>query len=81
MYENWGESLLGVYEDLWLKDSVRNNMVEDGIASLAVRKKISGDDATNDDQDAATFFKVYGTKQQIKLGHILKDHGLHPDTT
>ena len=79
VYENLGESLLGAYEDLWLKDSVRGNM-HDGIASEAVRKKISGDDATNDDKEAITFLGVYGTKQQMKLyrSHpILKDHGLH----
>ena len=36
VYDNTGESLLATYKDLWLKESVRNNMVENGIASLAV---------------------------------------------
>ena len=77
VYDNIGESLLSTYEDLWINDSVRDNMVEDGIAALVVRKKISRDDATNDDQDAAAFFQVYGMKQRMQLSHIVKDHGLH----
>jgi hypothetical protein len=49
---------------------------EDGIASEATRKKISKDDAANDDVDAA-LFEVFGTKQRIRIGKILKDHGLY----
>ena len=29
IYENMGESIYRVYQDLWLKDSVRNNMIKD----------------------------------------------------
>ena len=77
IYENTGESIYKVYQDLWLKDSVRSNMIEDGIGSLAVRKKISKDDAQNDDADAKLAFDVYGTKQRIHLSKIISDHGLY----
>ena len=45
IYENTGENIFNAYKDLWLKGSVRSNMIEDGIGSLAIRKKISKDDA------------------------------------
>jgi hypothetical protein len=41
VYDNGGESLLEVYKDLWLHNKQRDDMVEDGIASEATRKKIS----------------------------------------
>jgi hypothetical protein len=77
VYDNSGESLLEVYKDLWLHRKQRDDMVEDGIASEATRKKISKDDAANDDVDAAALFEVFGTKQRIRIGKILKDHGLY----
>jgi hypothetical protein len=77
VYDNSGESLLEVYKDLWLHKKQRDDMVEDGIASEATRKKISKDDAANDDADAAALFEVFGTKQRIRIGKILKDHGLY----
>ena len=52
-------------------------MVEDGIAREATRKKISKDDAVNDDADATALFSVFGTKQRIRINKILKDHGLY----
>ena len=75
-YENTKESIFSTYKDLWLKNSERLNMVEDGIASLAIRKKLSKDDAQNDDAEAKIALETYGTKQRIQLGKILKDHGL-----
>ena len=45
-------------------------MVDDGIASLAVRKKISKDDAQNDDAYATLAFNIYGTEQRIHLDKI-----------
>ena len=36
-------------------------MIEDGISSLAIRKKISKDDAQNNDADATLALDVYGT--------------------
>jgi hypothetical protein len=77
VYDNSGESLLEVYKDLWLHNKQRDDMVEDGIASEATRKKISKDAAANDDADATTLFKVFGTKQKIRINKILKDHGLY----
>jgi hypothetical protein len=77
VYDNSGESLLEVYKDLWLHKKQRDDMVEDGIASEATKKKISKDDAANDDVDAAALFEVFGTKQRIRIGKILKDHGLY----
>jgi hypothetical protein len=72
VYDNSGESLLEVYKDLWLHRKQRDDMVEDSIASEATTKKISKDDA-----DAAALFEVFGTKQRIRIGKILKDHGLY----
>jgi hypothetical protein len=77
VYDNSGESLLEVDKDLWLHRKQRDDMVEDGIASEVTRKKISKDDAVNDDADAAALFEVFGTKQRIRIGKILKDHGLY----
>jgi hypothetical protein len=77
VYDNNGESLLEVYKDLWLHNKQRDDMAEDGIASEATRKKISKDDAANDDMDAAALFGVFGTKQRIRINKILKDHGLY----
>ena len=77
VYDNSGESLLEVYKDLWLHNKQRDDMVEDGNASEATRKKISKDDAANDDADATALFSVFGTKQRIRINKILKDHGLY----
>ncbi|CAB3984360.1 Hypothetical predicted protein [Paramuricea clavata] len=52
VYDNSGESLLEVYKDLWLHNKQRDDMVEDAIASEATRKKISKDNAANDDAEA-----------------------------
>ena len=77
VYDNSGENLLEVYKDLWLHNKQRDDMVEDGIASEAIRKKISKDDAANDDADATALFGVFETKQRIRINKILKDHGLY----
>ena len=77
IYENTGESIYRVYRDIWLKDNIRSNMVEDGIASLAVRKKSSKDDAQNGDAYATLAFNIYGTEQRIHLDKIISDHGLY----
>ena len=69
--------MLEDYKDLWLHRKQRDDMVEDGIASGATRKKISKDDAANDDADAAALSEVFGTKQRIRIGKILNDHGLY----
>ncbi|CAB4007386.1 Hypothetical predicted protein [Paramuricea clavata] len=77
VYDNSGKSLLEVYKDLWLHKKQRDDIVEDGIATEATRKKISKDDAANDDADATALFGVFGTKQRIKVNKIFKDHGLY----
>ena len=79
VYDNSGESLLEVYKDLWLHRKQRDDMVEleNGIATEATRKKISKDDAANDDADATALFGVFGRKQRIRVNKILKDHGLY----
>jgi hypothetical protein len=79
VYDNSGESLLETYRDLWLTNDKRDDMVEEGIATEAVRKAISKDDASTpaDDSSAAILSGIYGTKQKITIGKILKDHGLY----
>ncbi|CAB4029976.1 Hypothetical predicted protein [Paramuricea clavata] len=47
IYDNNGESLLEVYNNLWLSKKLRDDIVEDRIASEAMRKKTSKDDAAN----------------------------------
>ncbi|CAB3997849.1 Hypothetical predicted protein [Paramuricea clavata] len=69
--------IAGLYSGPMVIQEKRDDMVEDGIASEATRKKISKDDAVNDDVDAAALFEVFGTKQRIRIGKILKDHGLY----
>jgi hypothetical protein len=63
-----------VYKDLWLPKKLRDDMVEDGIASEAVRKKIFKDDAANADIEATTLFGICRTMQRIKIGKTLKDN-------
>ena len=69
IYDNSGESILEVYRKSTKKQ--RDDMVEDGIASDAMRKEVSKDDVANDDADATALFGMYGTKQKIKMGKIL----------
>ena len=57
-------------------------MIEYGIANENLRKLISKDDSgvtTGDDEKVsdALMFAVNGTKQRIRLGKILEDHGLY----
>jgi hypothetical protein len=77
IYDNSGESILEVYRDLWLHKKQKDGTMEDGIASDAIRKEVTKDDVANDDVDAIALFGMYGTKQKIKMGKILKDHGLY----
>ena len=81
VYENIGESTIEIYKDLWKTDKERGDMIEYGVAGLNLRKLISKDDsgASSGDEEKvsdALMFKVHGTKQRIKLGKILEDHGL-----
>ena len=60
-----------------LKDSVRSNMIEDGIGSLPIRKMVHKDDASNCDAAATLAFNIYGTKQRIHLNKIISDNALY----
>ena len=82
VYSNTGESVIAVYKDLWKTVEERDQMVEYGVANENLRKLISKDDtgASSGDDDKvsdALMFAVHGTKQRIRLGNILKDHGLY----
>ena len=74
-YNDMGESIFVCYKYLWLKDSVRPNMIEDGIGSLAIIKKISKDDASNSSADTALAFETFGTKHRINLSKFISNHG------
>ena len=82
IHGNMGESVLGVYRDLWKTSSERDDMVEYGIAGENLRKLISKDDTGTKTGDTskvsdALMLNVHNTKQRIKLGKILEDHGLY----
>ena len=69
VYDNTGESITGVYRDLWKTSSERDDMVEYGIAGENLRKLISKDDSgastvnTSKVSDGL-MFTVHGTKQR-----------------
>ena len=66
------------YEDLFLSKDERENMLREGIQSVALNKLRSGA-GDKDDSDAGrnTLNAVYGTKYRINLDHpILTDHGV-----
>ncbi|CAB4029204.1 Hypothetical predicted protein [Paramuricea clavata] len=77
VYDNSGKSLLEIYKDLWMDEKQRADMIQDGITTEAVRKKISKDDEANADADATALFGIFGTKQRLKITKILGDHGLY----
>ena len=82
VFSNTGESIIDVYKDLWKTSKERDNLIEYGIGSENLRKMISKDDTaassgSEDKVSDALMFSVHGTKQRIKLGKILEDHGLY----
>ena len=82
VYSNTGESVIAVYKDLWKTAKERGDMVEYGVANENLRKLISKDDSAASSGDVekvsdALMFAVHGTKQRVKLGKILEDHGLY----
>ena len=82
VFDNTGESLIEVYKDLWKTSKERDNMMEYGVCNENLRKMISKDDTAASSGDSgkvsdALMFSVNGTKQRIKLGKILEDHGLY----
>ena len=82
VYDNTGESVIGVYRDLWKTSSEKDDMVEYGVAGENFRKLISKDDPGTSTGNTCKvsnglMFTVHGTKQSTKLGKILEDHGLY----
>lgn len=82
VYDNTGENYTGVYHDLWESVSARDQMIDYGVGPENLRKLISGDDSGAASGNAAKvsdglMFSVIGTKQRIKLGKIMDDHGLY----
>ena len=82
VFSNTGESVMEVYKDLWKTSKERDNLIEYGIGSENLRKMISKDDSAAASGDAgkvsdALMFSIHSTKQRIKLGKILEDHGLY----
>jgi hypothetical protein len=81
-YDCTGESLYEVYRDLWLTESEREKMGEQGLASENLRKLISGDDSGVKVGDAnkvadALLHSVYGSKLRKPIDKIIADHGLY----
>ena len=82
VFSNTGESVMEVYKDLWKTSKERANLIEYGIGSENMRKLISKDDSGAVVGDAekvsdGLMFSILGSKQRIKLGKILEDHGLY----
>ena len=77
-YENDSESIYRVYEDLWITEKQRKNMIYEGIANENTRKLMSKDDSA--DKTVASdklMFKIIGSRIAIKLGQILNNHGVY----
>ena len=82
VYDNTGESILGVYRDFWKTSNERDDMIEFGVAGENLKKLISKDDSGVNSGNASILsdklmFNVHGTKQRIKLGKIFEDHGFY----
>jgi hypothetical protein len=81
-YDCTRESLYEVYRDLWLTESEREKMSEQGLASENLRKLISGDDSGVKVGDVnkvadALLHSVYGSKLRKPIDKIIADHGLY----
>ena len=77
-YENDSESIYRVYEDLWMTEKQRKNMIYNGIANENTRKLMSKDDSADKTVSSdALMFKIIGSKIRIKLGQILNNHGVY----
>ena len=66
------------FEDLFLSKDERENMLSEGIQSVALNKLRSGaGDKDDSDAERNVLNAVYGTKYRINLDHpILTDHGV-----
>lgn len=81
VYDNTGENIYGIYEDLWRGSAERDGMVGVGVTSVETRKTLCGsDDASTSSTTNGLKDQLLGTllkNQRIPLGQILDDHGLH----
>ena len=79
VYQNTGESMLEVYNDLWRSDDDRENRQSYGIANENGRKLINGDDSANKASKTDGVLDSTVTsmcdRMKIPLGKILPDHG------
>ena len=71
-----------MYKDLWRTKTDRLQALEYGIANENLRKLNSKDDSGANSGDAqkvsdGLMFAVNGTKQRLRVGKILDDHGLY----
>lgn len=74
-----GYDLLKLYEDLFLTENERINMLREGIQSIVLSKIRcnSGDKKTSGVDKEKKLNGVYGNKYRIPIDHeILKDHGV-----
>ena len=73
-----GYDIYKIFEDLFLSQEKRDNMLQDGIQSEDLNKIHSnaGDKETSGVDAEKKLNGIYGTKYRIRLGHqILNDHG------
>ena len=73
-----GYDIYKIFEDLFLSQEERDNMLQDGIQSVGLNKIRSnaGDKQTSGVDTEKKLNGIYGTKYRIRLDHqILKDHG------
>ena len=79
VYQNTGESMMEVYNDLWRSNEDRDNRQEFGLAKENVRKLVSKDDsgnkATKTDGVLNLTIANMCDRMKIPLGKILGDHG------
>ena len=73
-----GYDIYKIFEDLFLSQEERDNMLQDGIQSVGLNKIRSnaGDKQTSGVDTENKLNGIYGTKYRIRLDHqILNDHG------
>ena len=73
-----GYDIYKIFEDLFLSQEERDNMLQDGIQSVGLNKIRSnaGDKQTTGVDSENKLNKIYGSKYRIRLDHqILNDHG------
>ena len=79
MQETKGYDIFKIYEDLFLSQEQRDNMLLEGIQSeeLCKIRSNAGDKKTSGVESEKKLNEIYGTKYRIRLDHeILTDHGV-----